>query len=162
MYWKFVWRLSFGHDIFSQFWRPIRGLRLFSVVWSGCCLFETIVCYIVWLFFPSDDILIVKLFVIFCSNYLTDLTTEESNFLVVMYSLKNIVYPVIKHEFDTQCPDHVWKEICMGICEQQNAKDCKRSSKENLNKSSIKRIYLTQDQRARLSKLIILCIQWWL
>lgn len=94
----------------------------------------------------------VFLLIFFCRKIFTDFTTEENNFLVVVYGLTNIVYPLIQNEFSTQCPDHVLKEIRTGISEQQNAKYCKGSicSSKDVNKSRKERMYLTKDQQRQL------------
>lgn len=73
---------------------------------------------------------------------------------MVVYGLTKIVYPVIRNEFSTQCPDHVLNEIRMGISEQQNAKYCKGSicSGKDVDKSRKDRMYLTKDQQRQLSQ----------
>lgn len=42
---------------------------------------------------------------IFCRRILKDLTPEENNFLVVFYTLKKIVHPVIKNQLHNKCSD---------------------------------------------------------
>ncbi|XP_071139634.1 uncharacterized protein [Mytilus edulis] len=80
------------------------------------------------------------------TNYMTDLTTDENNFLVVVYVLKQILCPVIKNEFTTQCPKHVLDEIRDRISELQKPRDLRKVE----SKSGKEKIYLTQDQQTRL------------
>lgn len=40
---------------------------------------------------------------IFCRRKLEDLTPEENNFLVVFYTLKKIVHPVITNQLNNKC-----------------------------------------------------------
>ncbi|CAC5410004.1 unnamed protein product [Mytilus coruscus] len=79
---------------------------------------------------------------------ITDLTTEENNFLVVVYGLIKIIYPLIKTEFETQCPDYVFDEIRVGIFKQSienNGSDEKHNNRD-------KRMRLTQVQRQLFSR----------
>lgn len=67
---------------------------------------------------------------------------------MVVHGLTKIVYPIIKNEFNTQCPDHVLGEISLTIHEKQlqgatmRRKDGKKSRK--------KEIYLTPDHQRQL------------
>lgn len=76
------------------------------------------------------------------------LTAEENNYLVVVHGLTKIVFPIIKNEFNTQCPDHVLDEIRVSIYEKQSQvanprqKDGKKSRKKG--------IHLTTDHQRQL------------
>lgn len=59
------------------------------------------------------------LFGICCSRKFTDITSNENNFLLVVYGITTIVYSVIKNEFRTKCSGGVLKH------EDQNERtDC--------------------------------------
>lgn len=91
----------------------------------------------------------ILLFTIFYSKKITDLSSEENNFLAVVHGLVKIVYPVIKKEFNSQCPDHVLNDIRVAIYEQQKAKRGKKSHKDEKN-SPKEGMHFTQDQQKRL------------
>lgn len=82
---------------------------------------------------------------LFFRRHFKDLTDEEINFLLVVYGLTKIVYPAIKDEFDTKCPDHELEKIRMEIYEQQRTMGMKDSHSDKK-----KNIYLTQKQREQL------------
>lgn len=65
---------------------------------------------------------------------------------MVVYGLTKIVYPIIKHEFITQCPVHVLNEIRVGIKEKQMAAKKRRDIK----KEQINRKDLCQDLQKQL------------
>ncbi|XP_052084059.1 uncharacterized protein LOC127721351 [Mytilus californianus] len=75
----------------------------------------------------------------------TDITSEENNFLVVVYGLTKIVYPVIRKHFNTECPAEVLDKIRMGIY----AHYCNDSNNGEY-KSLKKRTHLTEKQREQL------------
>ncbi|CAG2195661.1 unnamed protein product [Mytilus edulis] len=79
------------------------------------------------------------------TRHFKDLTDEEINFLLVVYGLTKIVYPAIKDEFDTKCPDHELEKIRMEIYEQQRTVGIKDSHSDKK-----KNIYLTQKQQEQL------------
>ncbi|CAC5385482.1 unnamed protein product [Mytilus coruscus] len=76
-----------------------------------------------------------------------DLTTEENNYLVVVYGLTKIVYPVIRNEFKSQCPSHVLEEIRFSIFDKvmnaNNSRDAKNGA--------IDKIHNTPDLQDQLS-----------
>ncbi|XP_052063863.1 uncharacterized protein LOC127703828 isoform X4 [Mytilus californianus] len=75
----------------------------------------------------------------------TDLTREENNFLVVVYGLTKIVYPVIKDHFDRQCPHLVLNELRLESNEQQQTQHCRDE-----NESRKSRIHSTKNQQQQL------------
>ncbi|VDH93034.1 Hypothetical predicted protein, partial [Mytilus galloprovincialis] len=76
----------------------------------------------------------------------TDLTVEENNFLVVFHGLAKIVHPILKNEFNTQCPEHVLNAIRLSINEWQMVSSNRKGGK----KSQHKRIHLTPNQQSQL------------
>ncbi|CAC5408766.1 unnamed protein product [Mytilus coruscus] len=76
----------------------------------------------------------------------TDLTVDESNYLVVVHGLTKIVHPIIKKEFNTQCPDHVLNAIRLSISEWDMVSNRRKVG----TKSQKERIYLTPDQQRQL------------
>lgn len=84
--------------------------------------------------------------ILICSKKFTDLTVEESNYLVVVHGLTKIVHPIIKKEFSTQCPDHVLNAIRLSISESQMISNRRKAE----GKSRQERIHLTPDQQRQL------------
>ncbi|CAC5359909.1 unnamed protein product [Mytilus coruscus] len=78
-----------------------------------------------------------------------DHTEEETNFLVIIHALTKIVYPVIKDEFNTHCPDNELEKIRMDIYEQQQTHSTK-DLHNKVNKGERKIMFLTQKQQEQL------------
>ncbi|CAC5416345.1 unnamed protein product [Mytilus coruscus] len=76
------------------------------------------------------------------------LTSEENNYLVVVHGLTKIVYPIIKNEFNTQCPDHVLDEIRFSIYEKQM--QVAKTRRRDGTRGWKKRIHLTPDHQRQL------------
>ncbi|CAC5389977.1 unnamed protein product [Mytilus coruscus] len=76
---------------------------------------------------------------------ITDITSEENNFLVVVHGLSKIVYPIVINEFNTHCRHHMLSAIRKDIFEQY----CKSPNYEE-HKSQRKRMYLSQKQQKQL------------
>ncbi|CAC5389986.1 unnamed protein product [Mytilus coruscus] len=73
---------------------------------------------------------------------LTNITSEENNFLVAVLGFKKIVYPVIKNHFNTQCSDDVLNQIRMNIYEEQSTHDSKYFRKDETGKEEWKNVDL--------------------
>lgn len=103
--------------------------------------------FIVWCFINMTCVF----FVIFFSRHFKDLTGEEHNFLVIVHALTTVIYPVIKDQFNTQCPDAELKKIRQQIYDQQTTRDSNMLRNDE-NKSRKKKIYLTEKQKHKLFK----------
>ncbi|CAC5424764.1 unnamed protein product [Mytilus coruscus] len=82
-------------------------------------------------------------------RHFVDLTDEEKKFLAIVHALNTIVYPVIKDEFNIQCPDNELEKIRTEIYVHQPTRRSK-GSRNDKNTSQKTNLYLTQKQREQL------------
>ncbi|CAC5408763.1 unnamed protein product [Mytilus coruscus] len=80
---------------------------------------------------------------------LTNISSEENNFLVVVLGFKKIVYPVIKNHFNTHCSDDVLNQMRMNIYEEQTAQHYDSLRKDET-RSWKNRVFLTEIQKRQL------------
>lgn len=85
----------------------------------------------------------------FFRRHFEDLTDEEINFLAIVHALNTIVYPVIKDEFNKQCPDNELDKIRLEIYEHLHTSRSKDSSSEK-DISQQTNFCLTQKQKKQL------------
>lgn len=91
----------------------------------------------------------MNFFVFFFRRRFNDLTEEETNFLVIVHALTKIVYPVIKDEFNSHCPDNELEKIRMDIYEQQQTHS-RKDLRNRENKGKRKNMYFTKKQQEQL------------
>lgn len=78
-----------------------------------------------------------------------DLTSEENGLLTAVHALTQIVYPLIKKEFERLCPEKELDKIRMDMYKQQNTQQYTDLHKDG-NKSRHNRIHLTQNQQQKV------------
>lgn len=93
--------------------------------------------------------IVSKLYVICCSRKLTNISSEENNFLVVVLGFKKIIYPVIKNHFNAQCSDDVLNQMHMHIYEEETAQHCDSLPKDEIG-SRKNRLFLTEIEKRQL------------